>query len=194
MPGPPPCRYCNLSFHYCREGTCPSAAHCLYCPLLPLGRPCRGSIHAARPTFPSQPLVPITIHRHNIHLAQKSLSKFVKKSEKTVDKSHTPCYNNQAVSRRTRREKRFITACICFLKKFSLKNAYKLLIEGLAAASAAGQLDYYSKWSYFCQWGFSVFLTNFERNFWARCMLGICWAIHPICRGGCLHPPGRTAW
>ena len=44
-----------------------------------------------------------------------------------------------------------------FLKKFSSKNAYKLLVEGLAAASAAGQLDYYSKWSYFCQWGFSFF-------------------------------------
>ena len=145
MPGPPPCRYCNLIFHYCREGACPSAAHCLYCPLLPPGRPCRGGIHAARPalpasptfpiccavgagharpstlpllpfnlpycregicpsaahclycpllppgrpcrggiyaarpTFPSQPLVPITTHYPNIHLAQKSLSKFVEK-------------------------------------------------------------------------------------------------------------------
>ena len=122
MPGPPPCRYCNLIFHYCREGAWPSAAHCLYCPLLPPGRPCRGGIYAARPTFPSQPLVPITTHPPNIHLAQKSLSKFVKKSEKTVDKSHTPCYNNQAVSRRTRREKRFITACICFLKKKFFKK------------------------------------------------------------------------
>ena len=64
-----------------------------------------------------------------------------------------------------------------FLKKFSSKNAYKLWPEGLAAASAAGQLDYYSKWSYFCQWGFSVFLTYFERDFWARCMLGICCAM-----------------
>ena len=81
-----------------------------------------------------------------------------------------------------------------FLKKFSSKNAHKLLMEGLAAASAAGQLDYYSKWSYFCQWGFSVFLTNFDGDFWARCMLGISWAVHAICRGGCLHPPGRTAW
>ena len=114
--------YCDLIFHYCREGACPSAAHCLYCPLLPPGRPCRGGIHAARPTFPSQPLVPITTHYPNIHLVQKSLSKFVKKSEKTVDKSHTPCYNNQAVSRRTRREKRFITACICFLKKKFFKK------------------------------------------------------------------------
>ena len=112
----------QFNLPYCREGTCPSAAHCLYCPLLPPGCPCRGGIHAARPTFPSQPLVPITIHRHNIHLAQKSLSKFVKKSEKTVDKSHTPCYNNQAVSRRTRREKRFITTCICFLKKKFFKK------------------------------------------------------------------------
>ena len=68
-----------------------------------------------------------------------------------------------------------------FLKKFSSKNAYKLLIEGLAAASAAGQLDYYSKWSYFCQWGFSVFLTNFEGDFWARCMLGIFCALATSC-------------
>ena len=89
-------------------------------------------------------------------------------------------------------QKRFIVKGFSesFLKKFSLKNAYKLLIEGLAAASAAGQLDYYSKWSYFCQWGFSVFLTNFERDFWARCMLGIYWAMDTSCRGGCLHPPG----
>ena len=76
-----------------------------------------------------------------------------------------------------------------FLKKFSSKNAYKLWLEGLAAASAAGQLDYYSKWSYFCQWGFSGFLTNFESDFWVRCMLGICCAMATSCRGGCLHPP-----
>ena len=83
MPGPPPCRYCNLIFHYCREGACPSAAHCLYCPLLPPGRPCRGGIHAARPTFPSQPLAPIATHHPNIHLAQTSPSNFVEKIKKT---------------------------------------------------------------------------------------------------------------
>ena len=59
-----------------------------------------------------------------------------------------------------------------FLKKFSSKNAHKLLVEGLAAASAAGQLDYYSKWSYFCQWGFSVFLTNFEGGFLGKVHVG----------------------
>ena len=123
MPGPPPCRYCNLIFHIVGRGLAPPLHIAfIYCPLLPPGRPCRGSIHTARPTFPSQPLVAITAHHHNIHLAQKLLSKFVKKSEKTVDKSHTPCYNNQAVSRRTRREKRFITACICFLKKKFFKK------------------------------------------------------------------------
>ena len=67
-------------------------------------------------------LVVILCASPNIHLAQIPPSKFVKKSEKTVDKSHTPCYNNQAVSRRTRREKRFITACICFLKKKFFKK------------------------------------------------------------------------
>ena len=50
-----------------------------------------------------------------------------KKSKTTLDNSHTHCYNNQAVSRRTRREKRFITACICFLKK----KFFKKLSENL---------------------------------------------------------------
>ena len=62
-----------------------------------------------------------------------------------------------------------------FLKKFSSKNAHKLLLQGLAAASAAGQPDYYSKWSYFCQWGFSVFLTNFEGGFLGKVHVGDEW-------------------
>ena len=105
-----------LTFHIVGRGLAPPPHIAFIAPY---------SRQVARPTFPSQPLVPITTHHPNIHLAQKSISKFVKKSEKTVDKSHTPCYNNQAVSRRTRREKRFITACICFLKKKFFKNFQK---------------------------------------------------------------------
>ena len=52
-----------------------------------------------------------------------------------------------------------------FLKKFSSKNAHKLLIEGLAAVSAAGQLDYYSNVYDYCQGLFLIFSTNFERDF-----------------------------
>ena len=52
-----------------------------------------------------------------------------------------------------------------FLKKFSSKNAHKLLMEGLAAASAAGQLDYSIIHAPGCQHLFSVFLTNFEMDF-----------------------------
>ncbi|WP_418587721.1 hypothetical protein, partial [Gemmiger sp.] len=52
-----------------------------------------------------------------------------------------------------------------FLKKFSSKNAYKLLIEGLAAASAAGQLAYYSNVYDYCQGLFLIFSTNFEGDF-----------------------------
>ena len=48
-----------------------------------------------------------------------------KKPKNPIDKSMTTCYNKQAVPRRTRREKRFITACICFLKKTSSKNFQK---------------------------------------------------------------------
>ena len=44
---------------------------------------CRGGIYAARPTFPSQPLVAITAHHPNIHLAQTSPSSFVEKIKKT---------------------------------------------------------------------------------------------------------------
>ena len=68
-----------------------------------------------------------------------------------------------------------------FLKKFSSKNAYKLLVEGLAAASAARQLAYYSNVYDCCQGLFLIFLTNFERDFWARCMLGICCAMATSC-------------
>ena len=68
-----------------------------------------------------------------------------------------------------------------FLKKFSSKNAYKLWLEGLAAASAAGQLAYYSNVYDYCQGLFLIFLTNFERDFWARCMLGICCALATSC-------------
>ena len=81
-----------------------------------------------------------------------------------------------------------------FLKKFSSKNAHKLLIQGLAAASAAGQLDYYSKWSYFCQWGFSVFLTNFEGGIWVRCILRTRGSMPTKCGcGGGKPPPYRWA-
>ena len=71
-----------------------------------------------------------------------------------------------------------------FLKKFSSKNAYKLLIEALAAASAAGQLDYYSNVYDCCQGLFLIFSTNFERDFWAGCMLGICCAMDTSCSIG----------
>ena len=81
-----------------------------------------------------------------------------------------------------------------FLKKFSSKNAHKLLVEGLAAASAAGQPDYYSKLSYFCQWGFSVFLTNFEGGFWVRCILRTKGSTTTKCGcGGVKTPPYRRA-
>ena len=52
-----------------------------------------------------------------------------------------------------------------FLKKFSSKNAYKLWLEGLAAASAARQLAYYSNVYDYCQGLFLIFSTNFERDF-----------------------------
>ena len=68
-----------------------------------------------------------------------------------------------------------------FFEEVSSKNAYKLLIEGLAAASAAGQLAYYSNVYDSCQGLFLIFSTNFESDFWARCMLGICCALATSC-------------
>ena len=59
-----------------------------------------------------------------------------------------------------------------FLKKFSSKNAYKLLIEGLAAASAAGQLAYYSNVYDYCQGLFLIFSTNFEGDFLGKVHIG----------------------
>ena len=55
-----------------------------------------------------------------------------KKSKIALDNSHTHCYNNQAVSRRTRREKRFITACICFLKKNFFKKTFRKPLDNQA--------------------------------------------------------------
>ena len=81
-----------------------------------------------------------------------------------------------------------------FLKKFSSKNAYKLLIEGLAAASAAGQLAYYSNVYDYCQGFFLIFSTNFEGDFWARCMLGTRGSMTTKCGcGGVKTPPYRRA-
>ena len=81
-----------------------------------------------------------------------------------------------------------------FLKKFSSKNAYKLLIQGLAAASAAGQLDYYSNVYDYCQGLFLIFSTNFERDFWARCMLRTRGSMTTKCGcGGVKTPPYRRA-
>ena len=81
-----------------------------------------------------------------------------------------------------------------FLKKFSSKNAHKLLIQGFAAASAAGQLDYIIIHSLGCQHLISVFLTNFEGDFWARCMLGTRGSTTTKCGcGGVKTPPYRRA-
>ena len=81
-----------------------------------------------------------------------------------------------------------------FLKKFSSKNAHKLLTEGLAAASAAGHPEYIIIHSLGCQHLISVFLTNFEWDFWARCMLGTRGSTTTKCGcGGVKTPPYRRA-
>ena len=81
-----------------------------------------------------------------------------------------------------------------FLKKFSSKNAYKLLIEGLAAASAAGQLDYYSNVYDYCQALFLIFSTNFEGDFLVRCILRTKGSMTTKCGcGGVKTPPYRRA-
>ena len=81
-----------------------------------------------------------------------------------------------------------------FLKKFSSKNAYKLLIQGLAAASAAGQPEYIIIHNPGCQHLISVFLTNFEGYFWASCMLGTKGSMTTKCGcGGVKTPPYRRA-
>ena len=81
-----------------------------------------------------------------------------------------------------------------FLKKFSSKNAYKLLMEELATASAARQLDYSIIHTPGCQHLFSVFLTNFEGDFWARCMLRTRGSMTTKCGcGGVKTPPYRRA-
>ena len=79
-----------------------------------------------------------------------------------------------------------------FLKKFSSKNAHKLLIQGLAAASAAGQLEYIIIHNLGCQHLISVFLTNFERGIWARCILRMRGSTTTKCGcGGVKTPPYR---
>ena len=122
MPGPPPCRYCNLVFHIVGRGLDPPP-HIAF--IAPYSRqvahvgaaympPAPPSHH--NPLYLSPPTTPIYT------LSKNRSQNLSKKSKTALDKSHTPCYNNQAVSRRTRREKRFITACICFLKKKFFKK------------------------------------------------------------------------
>ena len=60
-----------------------------------------------------------------------------------------------------------------FFEEVLLQKTYTGCYEALAAASAAGQLAYYSNVYDYCQGLFLIFSTNFESDFWARCMLGI---------------------
>ena len=76
------------------------------------------------PLTPLQ-MVPIPPNRHNIHLAQKGDKNFVKKTEKMLDKGHTPCYNNQAVSRGGQPLKLVTTACMAVLKPKGFKKYRK---------------------------------------------------------------------
>ena len=90
MPGPPPCRYCDLIFHYCREGACPSVAHCLYCPLLPPGRPCRGGIHAARAPSPYRKPYSPPLRRGRARPA-RNLSDTTTCGQCAANPQHAPC-------------------------------------------------------------------------------------------------------
>ena len=97
-----------------------------------------------------------------------------------------------------------VTACILyirnawlsrgFLKVFwrisSSKNIYRLLWSAFRGVSAARQLDYYSKEYDSCQGLFLIFSTNFESDFWARCIL---WRWMVIGTRGCDGKVGRAA-
>ena len=71
-----------------------------------------------------------------------------------------------------------------FFEEFLLQKTYTGCYEALFAASAAGQLAYYSNVYDYCQGLFLIFSTNFESDFWARCMLGICCAMDTSCSIG----------
>ena len=66
-----------------------------------------------------------THNNYYIHLAQKGDKNFVKKTEKVLDKGHTPCYNNQAVSREGQPLKLVTTACVAILKPKGFKKYRK---------------------------------------------------------------------
>ena len=68
-----------------------------------------------------------------------------------------------------------------FWRISSSKNIYRLLWSAFRGVSAARQLDHYSNVYDYCQGLFLIFSTNFERDFWARCMLGICCAMATSC-------------
>ena len=122
MPGPPPCRYCNLIFHIVGRGLAPPP-HIVF--IAPYSRQVAHVGAAYMPPAPPSYRNPLCLSPPTtpIYTLSKNHSQNLSKKSKTaLDKSHTHCYNNQAVSRRTRREKRFITACICFLKKKFFKK------------------------------------------------------------------------
>ena len=71
-----------------------------------------------------------------------------------------------------------------FLKKFSSKNGVQAVMKRFSRGAPARQLDYITTPIPGCQHLFSDFSTNFERDFWARCMLGICCALATSCGVG----------
>ena len=132
MPGPPPCRYCDLIFHIVGRGLAPPPHIAFIAPYS------RQVAHVGAASMP--PAAPS--HHNPLYLSPPTTTIYTlpknhsqnlsKKSKTALDKSHTPCYNNQAVSRRTRREKRFITACICFFEEEILQKTFRKPLDNQA--------------------------------------------------------------
>ena len=70
------------------------------------------------------------LHNTTIYTLPKSTIKTLsKKPKKVLDKGHTPCYNNQAVSRGGQPLKLVATACMAILKPKGFKKISKKVLD-----------------------------------------------------------------
>ena len=82
------------------------------------------------------------LHNTTIYTLPKSTIKTLsKKPKKVLDKGHTPCYNNQAVSRGGQPLKLVTTACMAILKPKGFKKYRKKFLTNALVSGILNKLS-----------------------------------------------------